>query len=464
MIRFFKENDIFRLSFSVIIFLGFRIFFLVYDTSESEQAIFWLALGERLNEGSQLYSELWTGTAPLSAVFYALVVKFFGESQLALEVIGSVLCLFQLLYLNLMLEIRRVYNIQTQLIPFVFAFFVHLHPSFALASPVLLGSCFLLPVLNHIFSLNERSSREDSFILIGIYLSIAALFHLGFVLFLLLVLVAYIFSGFSDLRGLIFSFMGIASVWSLFLLYFLFRGSVFEVINQFVLYRFHGQKILYSDLTSVVLLSGTIAFFSVLGYLSAVSSRQFLNYQQTCQFLMLVWMVCGIVFHWFSGDLSVNQSFLLVFPGTYFVVNQLTMLKRAWVLEVYGWVFVLLSFSVMLLNGGMLGKENILSHYAQAENLTGVKNKNVLVLSRKFGGIKDNRVSTKYFDWNLTQTIWMDLDSYEKILALESSIWSDMPDLVFDPEGVAVEAFEKIPSLAREFVRVSPSLWHRKPH
>jgi hypothetical protein len=461
VIRFFKENDIFRLSISVIIFLIVRILFFVFVSYESEQAVFWLSLGERLAEGNDLYSEIWTGMAPLSALFYAQVVSLFGKSQLALEIIGSFICLFQILYFNITLELRRTYNSKTQLVPFVCVFFAHLHPSFLLASPVLLGSCFLLPLLNNLFALSERS-RDDTFVLIGVYASVAILFHGAFVFFVVLILVAYIFSGSAGPRGVILTLLGAISTISLVFLFFLMKDSLDEVFFQFVLYPVYASKVYYSDLFSLTVLALPALVFVVLSYLSAVSSRQFLNYQQTCQFLMMIWAACALAFLFLSVELSANTCFLFIPPGVYFIVNQILMFKKNRFAELYGWVFMLFFGGVGLLNSGALGEQRRLSNYAKAQNLTGVKNSNVLTLSRSFGGMKDNRVATKFFDWNLTQSFWLNLDSYEKILDLEQALWSDLPDAIFDPDQRVLEVFYKIPSLHSEFKQVRPDLWIRK--
>ncbi len=456
MVSFFKENDIFRLIISLLILLAIRIPVLIFLDTASEQEVFWLTLGEKVASGSHPYSEVWTGFAPLSVLFSAFLVWIFGKSHLALSILGLLLTMTMVVYFSILLENRRVYNSKNQLVPFIFVLLSSLDTSFYAISPAMIATAFMMLTLNNLFSIGERT-REAVFIRIGIYFSIAVLFYSPFIVFLVLLFFSFAFSGFSGPRGIVFTFLGAVVVWSFCFLYFVIRGAFADFVLQFVFYRFYSGTVYYSDVLSVLLLCAFFGFFVVVGWLRAVSSSSFLNYQQTCQFLMLVWAVCVVAMQWVASDFASSHVFAMVVPATFFVVNFLLQFKRKRPAEISGWLVILFSVGFAIAHADANGSQQL-----PARNLIGIKGKKVLALSREPGIWLGNKAATKYFDWHITRRLWLNVDSYDKILIIEKELWRDVPEVIFDPEGVAKPVLDRLPAFKRLYEQKSPSLWSKK--
>lgn len=136
----------------------------------TEPRLLWMVLGERLSDGYYLYLDVIDDTGPLSAGFFTFVHFAFGRSELAFELIGRLLVLFQIIYWNTVLIRYRVFEENTYLPAIIMAALFHLSFDMAGLSPALLGSTFLVLAIGQLFSHTVlQKETSESTLLIGIY-------------------------------------------------------------------------------------------------------------------------------------------------------------------------------------------------------------------------------------------------------------------------------------------------------
>ena len=69
----------------------------------------WMLVGEQINKGFVMYSEIWDNTAPLSALVYAGLDGLFGRSQTVYQLAALVVAAFQVIYFNVMINNRDIF-------------------------------------------------------------------------------------------------------------------------------------------------------------------------------------------------------------------------------------------------------------------------------------------------------------------------------------------------------------------
>src|SRR5690606_8406900 len=221
----------------------------------TEPQLLWMVLGERLSDGYYLYLDVIDDTGPLSAGFFTLIHLLFERNQLAYELIGRLLVLFQIIYWNTVLIRYRVFEENTYLPAIIMAALFHLSFDLTDLSPALLGSTFLLLAIGQLFSQTVlQKETSESTLLMGIYGGLATGLHMNFAIFLpFIIFTGIAISGFSA-RQLLLSLVGFFLPILLLLVFYYWNNGLSETLQIWPIF-FTYEKYRYQSLLTWSILS-----------------------------------------------------------------------------------------------------------------------------------------------------------------------------------------------------------------
>ena len=98
MLTFFRINSIFQVITLLALLLGFKMLFIASKLPMLTNELEWMLIGEKLNEGLKLYSEVLTQVGPLSSYFYKLIDLWAGKNQFVYETFAAIVVFIQTLY------------------------------------------------------------------------------------------------------------------------------------------------------------------------------------------------------------------------------------------------------------------------------------------------------------------------------------------------------------------------------
>ena len=108
MLSFFRVNAIYQIFSLLILLILFRLPLYLFGVPELIPELQWMLVGEQINKGFVMYSEIWDNTAPLAAFVYAGIDKIFGRSQGAYQIVAFLVAAFQVIYFNVLINDRDI--------------------------------------------------------------------------------------------------------------------------------------------------------------------------------------------------------------------------------------------------------------------------------------------------------------------------------------------------------------------
>jgi hypothetical protein len=90
-------------------------------------------------------------------------------------------------------------------------------------------------------------------------------------------------------------------------------------------------------------------------------------------------------------------------------------------------------------------------------------NQKILVLGTDIQPYYYGKVSTPYFNWEISKKELENLNYYDNLEQIDRKIRSDMPDYIIDQVGLAPRIFERIPLLGKEFRFLKDGLYKKDP-
>lgn len=172
--KFTNTPDIFIIIFLLVLTLSVRFpywFPVVLDWDEST----FILMGQSLLDGKLLYRDLWDDKPPLAFVSYALSIKLFGKSIIAVRLAGA-LCVLLSAVLTYYIG-RKLFNkVSATLAAAIFILAASLLHS---GQTTLTEHIALVPLLGSIFILLRRSLSPRLMLALGVLVSAAALVRLN---------------------------------------------------------------------------------------------------------------------------------------------------------------------------------------------------------------------------------------------------------------------------------------------
>ena len=434
----------------------------VLDFPLTEPRLLWMVLGERLSDGYFLYLDVIDDTGPLSAGFFTFVHFVFGRSELAYELIGRLLVLFQIIYWNTVLIRYRVFEENTYLPAIIMAALFHLSFDMVGLSPALLGSTFLVLAIGQLFSQTVlQKETSESTLLIGIYGGIATGFHLNFGIFLpYMIFTGIAISGFS-FRQLFLSLVGFFLPLLLVLMFYFWNNGLSETLQIWPMV-FLYEKYKYQSLLIWAILGAFPLVLALVGYFySAVLKGSTINQQKQRQMIIL-WLVFSLL-EFFLIKRQATYQLLIFIPGLTFLITQFFLNTRKGIIGKTA--FLILLFGIPAggcwywLGQSSAGSEYFLSKKSVTQFNPGEK---IMVMSEDSFPYLENPLGGPFLNYNLSKTYLESEKTLEQKAKIFQNLNSQKPQVVVDPDGIFKNLLQELPALKNLYNETEPGIFRLK--
>jgi hypothetical protein len=455
VLRFFRINDPYRLLGVLIVMIIASVPLLLKSDLITIQELKNMILGEALNDGKTIYTQVIDDTPWLASKFAQLAELIFGRSLTARHILALIVLFFQAAFFSLILVRNKAYNENNYFPALIFGVLCFFSFDVISLSDELWASVFLLFALSNLFKEIEfKVQRDETVLNIGVYVGIASMFVFSYSIFLVgtyFILVAFtrisIRKSFLLLFGFIFPH-------ALLMAFYYFKGGLPQLGNLF-----YGVNITIRSLTlvswqSMFWLSFTILIYFIFSMVMLSREARFTRYQSQLLQVMLIWLLIALLNVSIARERS-PHSFTIFFPPiAYFISHYLLLIRRKGIAEMMLWVFIL-----MIVGVGSLARWNKLSgvDYSnlliRKEQAGEIKSKRILILSDRVELYRNNKMAAYFLNWNLSKRIFELNHYYEDIVLINESFQKDPPDVIFDKQDRMKKIFSRLPLIAKQYER-----------
>jgi hypothetical protein len=461
MLSLLRINDPLRLLLMAMLLLGMRVVFWWQNAPLTLPEVGQLVVGERLAQGGAMYADLWDSTPPLAAGTYWLLVLGFGKSVVAFKVLAALLVLFQAGVWNVVLLRFGLYNEKNYVPAFLYAAFMSLSPDLATLSPTLLATTFLVLAAGQLFGLRDQPA-DSSFFRLGLYSALAALSDLATVSFLAFVVLGAANMRTIGLRQFFLIVYGFGFVVALFAGYYFWFGHLDDFLQNCLFTLGRSAPDLLVGVPALVLLVGPSALLLGVAMVRTFNERGFINFQASCQVLMLLWSGCALLALPLSPTLSTQNLALLAPPFSFFAAHFFLLVKKKVVAELAFVAYLAVVLGLALASLRPAAYWDFAKLTVVTASAPGLRQQRILVLGQSRHHYLANSLATPYYNWQLAQQHFAHLDYYHISTAVYQNFCQDPPAVIIDEANFVPILFRQMPLLARDYVRDSQHpTWYR---
>ena len=456
MLSFFRVNAAYQI-FSLLILLGLmRLPFFFEPLPLLIPELEWMLVGEKMGQGFMLYREIWDNLSPLSAMVYWVMDTLFGRSQFAYQIVGGILALFQAVYFNYIGSQRQLFTERNYVPGLVYLVFMNLSFDYSTLSPALLANTFLLLAFGTLLKQMDREGATDEVFEMGFYLSIATLFYLPNVVFLVWAFFSLLIYTGTNFRQHALSFFGFVFPIAFTVLVFFFRNSLDDFNRNLLASTFRVRQYNLSDFQAVLICFSLPLLFTALGFFRIVGHGRFVNFQTRVHQIMLLWLLIATVSVALMPYLAPMQFIAFLPPIAFFTTNFFLLFRKKWIAEI---IFLgLLSLVLFVQYQGIL---NIVPNWTvlRLDNLRTkesalpavIQQQKILVVGPNAGEYRNNFPATAYLDWDLARYDLENVNNYESVISVFDNFRVDPPEFVIDKMNLMPRIFQRLPELAKRY-------------
>ena len=464
MLSFFKVNAVYQIFSLLILLVLIRVPVYLVGLPQLIPELQWMLVGEQINKGFVMYSEIWDNTAPLSALIYAGLDGVFGRSQTVYQIAALTVAAFQVIYFNVMINNREILTKRNYVPGLIYLLFLNFSFDCCTLSPVLMATTFVLMSFGTLVRQINRLHSTDEVFEIGFLIGIASLFYPPACVFILWAIASMVFFSGATLRQHSLSIFGFLFPLLLTALFFYLDGTYSAFYRNFISTVFQIRQYNLNDFKSL-LITLLIPFgLGILGFLRLVNTFGFNNFQVRCQQVMMLWAIAGVISIGLMPFLAPMQFIIFVPALAFFTINFFNSFKKQWLAEliflgVFGTI-LLIHYQAVYATGseGFVQLKNL---KLGANHDVKIKNKRVLVLGDGMEEYKNNYAATPYLNWNLAKYELENLDNYDNVISILRNFEKDSPDIIIDKVNLAPKLFKRIPALERRYKLVEKGIYKR---
>jgi hypothetical protein len=464
MLSFFKVNAVYQIFSLLILLILIRLPVYLVGLPQLIPELQWMLVGEQINKGFVMYSEIWDNTAPLSALVYAGLDGIFGRSQTVYQIAALTVASFQVIYFNVMMNNRNVLSKRNYIPGLIYLLFLNFSFDCCTLSPVLMATTFVLMSFGTMVRQISRLQSTDEVFEIGFLIGLASLFHPPACIFILWAMASLVFFSGATIRQYSLAIFGFLFPLLLTALFFYIDGSYTAFYRIFISSVFQIKQYNLNDFKSL-LITLLIPFgLGVLGFLRLVNTFGFNNFQVRCQQVMMLWAIAGVLSIGLMPFLAPMQFIIFVPTLAFFAISFFNSFKKQWLAEL---IFLGIFSTVLLIHYQAVYSKNN-EGFVQLKNLKlseksniKIQNKRVLVLGNGMEEYKNNYAATPYLNWNLAKYELENLDNYDNVISILRNFEKDSPDIIIDKINLAPKLFKRIPALERRYKRVEKGIYKR---
>ncbi len=464
MLSFFKVNAVYQIFSLLILLVLIRVPVYLVGLPELIPELQWMLVGEQINKGFVMYSEIWDNTAPLSALVYAGLDGLFGRSQTVYQFAALAVASFQVIYFNVMINNRDIFAKRNYVPGLIYLLFLNISFDCCTLSPVLMATTFVLMSFGTMVRQISRLQATDEVFEIGFLIGMASLFYPPACIYILWAIASLVFFSGATLRQHSLSIFGFLFPLLLTALFFYLDGTYEAFSRNFISSVFQIRQYNLNDFKTLLATLLLPFGLGILGFLRLVNAFGFNNFQIRCQQVMMLWAIAGIISIGLMPFLAPMQFIIFVPALAFFTINFFNTFKKQWLAEL---IFLGTFGAILLINYQAVfatGSEG----FVQLKNLklgqkTDVKiqNKRVLVLGDGMEEYKNNYAATPYLNWNLAKYELENLDNYDNVISILRNFEKDSPDIIIDKVNLAPKLFKRIPALERRYKLVEKGVYKR---
>lgn len=417
-------------------------------------------------QSGSMYSDIWDGLAPLSAIIYQAFTWLFGRSAVMLLILGSVVTFFQAAIINTFSIKAKVFESNTYLPALIYVLFTSTHPSFFTLSPSLIGLTFILLGLGKLISHVEFRAKADiHIILIGLYFGISSLFYLPYIVIIpISIVLLALFSNTLLRRYFLLIFTSLAPIIIAYFYYWIKSDHSAYFISYFinsVVYNRHYVNIGWYF--SIIILCYSF-FFMILGIVSIGKQRRLNNYQFRIVQLFLVLGVLMMSILLLEKPITHYNLVVFIPFASFFTVHLIALFKRP-VLTILlnivlsvGPIFMLWSISHNWFPEVNTSPDT--TSLKRFESI--VKNKRIMILGSAKHLYKDASLAGPFYDWGLSKTFIAELDYYDNLVFLQNALTKSEPEVIIDLENNWNKISKRLPMISKKYYLAQPNVWLRR--
>jgi hypothetical protein len=455
LLRLFRVNDPYRLLgiFALLVVVG--LWFFIDPVGLTLNELKGIVLGESLNDGKSLYTELFTNTPPFAGWFFGWIEFAFGRSLTARHIISLLIIFFQGSFFAILLINNKAQNENTYLPALLFGILCLFSFDMLSLSAELLASTFLLFALNNLFKEIEFRIQQDSTLLnLGIYLGVASLFVFSYSVFLPGTLAILIVFTRATLRKILLLVFGFALPHLLVMTFYFAKGGFHFVWTDF--YMGYEWLVVNSiSLWSMVCLSAIPIIYFLISLVMVNREARLTKYQSQLLQVMFLWLVIAVLEIVLAGKMTPARVITFAPPLAYFTSHYILLIRRKRIGELMLWLFI----------GGIIAT-SYLARYEKIKsiNYTGlffkessyagqIKGKKVLVLGTDWGLYEGNKLASYFYDWSLSRDYFENPDFFENVVLIDQSFSQDAPEIIVDKNNLMEKVLLRNPRLKQNYVR-----------
>lgn len=464
MLSFFKVNAVYQIFSLLILLILIRLPVYWVGLPELIPELQWMLVGEQINKGFVMYSEIWDNTAPLSALVYAGIDKVFGRSQMVYQLAAFSIASFQVIYFNVMINNRDIFTKRNYVFGLIYVLFLNISFDFCTLSPVLMATTFILISFGTIVRQISRLQPTDEVFEIGFLIGLASLFYPPACIFIFWALASLVFFSGATIRQYSLAIFGFLFPFLLTALYFYLDGTYSAFSRNFISSVFQIRQYNLNDFKSLLVTLLIPFALGILGFLRLVNTFGFNNFQVRCQQVMILWAIAGVLSIGFMPFLAPMQFMIFVPALAFFASNFFNTFKKNWLGEV---IFLGVFVSILLIYYQAVYATGT-EEFVQLKNIKlgekqdiKIKNKRVLVLGNGIEEYKNNFVATPYLNWNLAKYELENLDNYDNVISILRNFEKDSPEIIIDKVNIVPKLFKRIPVLERRYKLVEKGIYKR---
>ncbi|HEY0651576.1 MAG TPA: hypothetical protein VGD65_00565 [Chryseosolibacter sp.] len=454
LIRYFRINDPYRLVGLLILMLIIFMPLLINNPGITIPELKSILIGERLNDGKDMYVSVVDNTAPLTAWFHEMMESLFGRSILARHIIAFTLMFLQAAYLGIMFITRKVFNENTYIPSFLFCLLFFISFDTLALTGDLIGFTFLLLALNNLFKEIEfRVQYDETIFNLGLFISIASLFSFAFSIYILWVMIVLVFFTRSTPRKFLLLVFGFLLPHLLVISIAYLNDSLGKMWDYYYLANLTFKRDVLMSASGILAIAILPLVFLVVSVVMLQREARLSKYQSQVLQIMFLWIGFTLVYFFYAKNMR-PQNLIVFIPALALIFTHFFLsIRRRKFLELNSWALIL-----GVITMGFLVRYNKIKAVDYSRLLVNdqnkpFKDKKVAVLADDLSWYRANKLGLPYLNWKLSQGIFLEPEYYENITEVYHNLNADDPDAIVDPAGLLEPFFNRFPQEKLKYVR-----------
>lgn len=411
-------------------------------------------IGQKLNEGFRMYQDIRDNSGPFSAGFFQLLDAL--SIPISMNAYwASGLIIFQAFIFQRTIQRFELMPPMGYLPFFIYAVFFHFSLEFIVPSAALLGLSFLMLAWQEIVKQQSTLNVDDRVFLIGLFIGAAGLCYPSYFLFIFWGVLSLVFYSGINIRQMLLVLVGFLIINIITGLVYTYHGNFPYLIQVFQnsAIQFHAPA--WEQVKEMAWAYIPALGFAIYGFWKVVENQKIKSTGQKAQQTNLIWIFTGILAI-FTLPATASNNVLFFLPAlAYFSLNSFFLLKKYWVRELMLWLLIGLTYFSLQWDWKLQANKRI------KPSEISLRNEKLMVLGPQIEAYRYNQMAGPFVNWELSKTIFDELDQFKTIVLLDQYMTQDPPTYIYDPMGKFKRVQNYLPYLQKRYQETNLHLYKR---